>query len=257
MSLEQSATAGASLIPPEAMLFDGSSSAEQFVAFGEGFVQQILIPRAGLQPWDVFLDLGCGNGSVARALTSQLALPGRYEGLDIHGESIRWLQEQYRERPGFRFSHANVYNKMYNAGGSLKASEYRLPYADGTFSLALLKSVFTHMLPEDMRRYLGELSRVLRPGGRAVITYFLLNDESRAFVGQGKDEVKMRFDWQGDARCRVANPDMPEEATAHDEQRVRSYAAEAGFSTYEMTFGNWCGRPSMLGLQDVAIFIRR
>jgi SAM-dependent methyltransferase len=256
MSHEPSATTAASLIPPDAMLFDGSSSAEQFVAFGEGFVQKILIPRAGLQPWDVFLDLGCGNGSVARALTTHLALPGRYEGLDIHGESIGWLQERYREQPGFRFTHANVYNKMYNAGGSLKASEYRLPYADGTFSLALLKSVFTHMLPEDVRRYLRELSRVLGPGGRAVITFFLLNDESRAFVEQGKDDVKMRFDWEGDPRCRVANPQVPEEATAHDEQRIRAYAAEAGFSTYETTYGNWCGRPSMLGLQDVVILIR-
>ena len=52
----------ASLIPPVEMLFDGSSSVEQFIAFGEGFVRNILIPRAGLLPSDVFLDLGCGNG---------------------------------------------------------------------------------------------------------------------------------------------------------------------------------------------------
>jgi SAM-dependent methyltransferase len=238
------------------MLFDGSSSAKQFVDFGEGFVRNILIPRAGLQPSDVFLDLGCGNGSVARALTTYLALPGRYEGLDIHGESIRWLQEHYLERAGFRFTHANVYNKMYNAGGSLTASEYRLPYADATFSMALLKSVFTHMLPEDVRCYLRELSRVLRSGARAVITYFLLNNESRSFVSQDKDEVKMRCDWQGDPGCRVANPLVPEEATAHDEERIRAYTAEAGFSIYEITFGNWCGRPSLLGLQDLLILIK-
>src|SRR6478735_5428261 len=130
MSSDAAAAMDASLIPPVEMLFDGSSSVEQFIAFGEGFVRNILIPRAGLQPTDVFLDLGCGNGSVARALTTCLALPGRYEGLDIHGESIRWLQEHYRERAGFRFTHANVYNKMYNPAGSLTASEYRLPYAD-------------------------------------------------------------------------------------------------------------------------------
>jgi hypothetical protein len=49
---------------------------------------------------------------------------------------------------------------------------------------------------------------------------------------------------------------MPEEATAHDEARIRSYAAEAGFSVFEMTFGNWCGRPSLLGLQDLVILIK-
>ena len=238
------------------MLIDGSSSAQQFVDFGEGLIRNILIPRAGLLPTDVFLDLGCGNGSSPRALTTCLALPGRYEGVDIHGESIRWLQEHYKGRTGFRFHHADVYNKMYSPAGSLKAGDYPFPHADGTFSMALLKSVFTHMLPEDVRSYLRELSRVLRPGGRAVTTYFLLNDESRSFMDRGMDEIKMRFDWEGDTRCRVANPHVPEEVTAHDEARIRSYAAEAGFSVFEMTFGNWCGRPSLLGLQDLVILIK-
>jgi SAM-dependent methyltransferase len=255
--MDQSPIRDADLVPPVEMLFDGSSSVQQFVEFGEGFVRHILVPRTGLQPSDVFLDVGCGNGSVARALTAYLSLPGRYEGLDVHAGSIHWLQEHYREHSGFRFTHANVYNKMYNPGGSLSASEYRLPYSDGTFSMALLKSVFTHMLPEDVRSYLRELSRVLRPGGRAVATYFLLNDESRWFVQQDKDEIKMRSDWRGDSGCRVANPRVPEEAVAHDERRIRTYCAEAGFSVYEVTFGNWCGRPSLLGLQDLMVLIKR
>src|SRR5215471_5485373 len=93
-----------SLIPPVEMLFDGSFSAEEFVAYGEGFVRNILIPRAGLMPPDVFLDLGCGNGSVARALTSYLQPPGRYEGLDVNGDGVKWLSEHYAGRPAFRFT---------------------------------------------------------------------------------------------------------------------------------------------------------
>ena len=185
-----------SLIPPVEMLFDGSSSAQQFVDFGEGFVHNILIPRAGLLPSDVFFDLGCGNGSVARALTSYLQPPGRYEGLDINGDSVKWLRGALPSRPLFRFTHANVFNKMYNPGATVTAAEYRLPYEDGTFTQALLKSVFTHMHPRDMRHYLTELGRVIRPGGRAVITYFLLNDESRALVAKDMDVVKMKVDWE-------------------------------------------------------------
>jgi SAM-dependent methyltransferase len=242
-----------SLIPPVEMLYDGSSSAQQFVDFGEGFVHHILVPRAGLQPSDAFLDLGCGNGSVARALTSYLQPPGSYEGLDIHGGSVAWLKEHYQSRPLFRFTHANVYNKMYNPNAPVRAAEYRLPYADGAFSMALLKSVFTHMHPNDVRHYLKELGRVIRSGGRAVITYFLLNDESRALVAQDRDEVKMKVDWDGDPLCRVANLEVPEHATAHDETRIRAFTAEAGFTVNEITFGNWCGRPALLGLQDVMI----
>ena len=81
------------LIPPAAMLFDGSSSPEQFVQLGEGFCQYFLIQRARLQPSAAILDLGCGNGAVARALTSYLSPSGRYEGQDIHSGSVAWLQE--------------------------------------------------------------------------------------------------------------------------------------------------------------------
>src|SRR6478736_6390870 len=105
MPSDASAATDASLIPPVEMLFDGSSSVAPFVAFGEGFVRDILIPRAGPLPSDVFLDLGCGNGSVARALTSYLQVPGRYEGLDIDGEGVKWLREHYAGRPAFRFTH--------------------------------------------------------------------------------------------------------------------------------------------------------
>jgi SAM-dependent methyltransferase len=256
MSQDTAALGDLSLVPPVEDLFDGTSSAQQFIDFGEGFVHQILVPRARLTSSDVFLDLGCGNGSVARALTKVLSVPGRYEGLDVSADSIAWLQERYRPYAGFRFTHANVYNKMYYSAGSVTASEYQLPYADRTFSMALLKSVFTHMLPGDVRHYLKELGRVIAPGGRAVITFFLLNDESRAFVSSENDVVKMRTDWHDDPLCRVANPDLPEEATAHDEARIRAYVAEAGFAVAEVAFGNWCGRPSLLGLQDLMILIR-
>jgi len=112
MSPDTAQPLDASPIPPVEMLFDGSSSIEQFIAFGEGFVRDILIPRAGLLPSDVFLDLGCGNGSVARALTPYLELPGRYEGLDIKGDSVEWLRERYVGRPALRFTHANDFNKL-------------------------------------------------------------------------------------------------------------------------------------------------
>jgi ubiquinone/menaquinone biosynthesis C-methylase UbiE len=256
MSQDTASTGDLSLVPPVEKLFDGTASAQQFIEFGEGFVHHVLVPRARLTSSDVFLDVGCGNGSVARALTKLLSLPGRYEGLDVSADSIEWLQEHYQPYAGFRFSHADVYNKMYHSGGSVTAGDYRLPYADRTFSMALLKSVFTHMLPGDVRNYLRELGRVVAPGGRAAITFFLLNDESRAFVTAEKDIVKMRTTWHDDPLCRVANPELPEEATAHDEGRIRAYVAEAGFTVSEVVFGDWCGRPSLLGLQDLMILIR-
>ena len=256
MASAPTGTGDSSLIPPVEKLYDGSSSTEQFVAFGEGFVHHILVPRAGLQSHDIFLDVGCGNGSVARALTTHLGQAGRYEGLDVDRSSVAWLQERYEKYPAFHFTHANVYNKMYNPSGPVTADRYRLPYDDATFSIALLKSVFTHMLPTDVRPYLQEIARVLRPGARALVTYFLLNDESRRLVARNQDEVKMRFDWDGDPLCRVANLEVPEHAIAHDEGRIRAFTADSGLTVSEIVFGNWCGRPSLLGLQDLMILLK-
>src|SRR5580693_8122083 len=106
------------------MLHDGSSSAEEFALLGENFCQYILIPRARLLASEAMFDLGCGNGAVARALTRFLSPSGRYEGVDINAVTVRWLQEHYRAHSNFRFTHADVYNKAYNPGGRMRASEY-------------------------------------------------------------------------------------------------------------------------------------
>jgi SAM-dependent methyltransferase len=93
---------------------------------------------------------------------------------------------------------------MYNPAATQAANSYRLPYPGGNFSIVLLKSVFTHMLPGDMRHYLCEVGQVLRPGGRAVITYFLLNGESRRHLAVGSGPINVPFE-HGDLLCRVAN----------------------------------------------------
>ena len=256
MSPLEPAVDDSGLIPTKEMLYDGSSSPQEFVLFGDSFLQHILVPRAHLLPAAAVLDMGCGNGSVARALTRFLTPPGRYEGVDVNPGSVAWLQDHYKAYPNFRFTHADVWNKAYNPDGKLDGGAYRFPFADGTFDLVLLKSVFTHMVPVDVHTYLREISRVLRRGGRAVITYFLLNDESRRFIDQGRSVHALYLDYESDPLCRVVDPVVPESVTAHDEGRIRTYYGEVGCSLVEIDFGNWCGRTSQLGHQDLVIAVK-
>ncbi len=243
------------LIPPKEMLYDGSSSPEEFVSLGEGFHRFILVQRAQLSPNAAILDLGCGNGGVARALTRYLQPSGRYEGVDVHASSVDWLQERYRSYPNFHFTHASVYNQMYNPAGQ-SASSYRLPFDNASFDVVMLKSVFTHMLPNEVHWYLQEASRVLKQGGRSVITYFLLNDESRRFIQRGVDPFSLKFEYAGDPSCHVADVAFPERVVAHDEKRIRDFYAGVGWSPIEFVFGNWCGRQALIGLQDLVIAIK-
>jgi SAM-dependent methyltransferase len=247
------ATPADELVPPKSMLFDGSSSPEEFIALGDGFCREILVKRVRLRETESMLDLGCGNGQISRALTQILATTGGYDGVDVHRESVAWLQNRYGAHPNFHFHHIDVHNAMYNPGGQQLPENFQLAFPSKRFDVVLLKSVFTHMLPPGVRAYLKEISRVLRPGGRAVISYFLLNDESRRLMTLGRNKMALKHNWNDDALCRIANPDIPEVAVAHDEQRIRHFYAEMGLAPVEISYGDWCGRPSLLGLQDLVI----
>ncbi len=82
----------------------------------------------------------------------------------------------------FCFQVADVSNRNFNPTGCLRPTEYRLPYPDASFDVVHLRSVFTHMGPREVEHYLGEIARVLAPGGRCLATYFLLNRESLAMM---------------------------------------------------------------------------
>lgn len=241
------------LVPHQKMLFDGSSSPQEFIALGDGFCREILVKRARLRDSEAILDVGCGNGQLSRALTRVLSESGRYDGVDVHRDSITWLQDHYRGYPNFHFQHVDVHNAMYNPGGGQMPEAFHLSFPDRSFDVVLLKSVFTHMLPPGVHAYLKEISRVLRPAGRAVISYFLLNDESRHFIRLGREKMGLNKVWKEDELCRIANPEIPEAAVAHDEQRIRQYYANVGLSPVDISYGDWCGRPSLLGLQDLVI----
>ena len=122
-------------------------------------------------------------GEIARRLGPE----GRYIGFDVHAPSIQWCRQRYAADPRLTFEIADVASVYGEASGSSAAS-YRFPVGDGQADFVLAKSVFTHLLEEDARRYLEEARRVLRRGGGAIVTAFLF-DES----GPTLDAVRRLF----------------------------------------------------------------
>ncbi len=98
-----------------------------------------LLPLAELPAGARVLDLGCGPGTVDYANFPHL----RFFGSDQYADTgtARWPS---------------------NAALALADAE-RLPYADSVFDAALCGFAFEHF--EDPRAALGELDRVVRPGG--------------------------------------------------------------------------------------------
>jgi ubiquinone/menaquinone biosynthesis C-methylase UbiE len=183
------------LTPPRRLMNVGSKqlTRSDFNKIGQELFQY-LVEIGGLKPEDKVLDVGCGVGRMAIPLTRYLSGQGRYDGFDIVARSIRQCAQTISPRfPNFHFHHADIFNAHYNPQGKCYSHQYTFPFPDQTFSFVFLTSVFTHMLSEEVGNYLKEIQRVLVPGGRCLITYFLLNPESEELIRTKRSSKKFIF----------------------------------------------------------------
>jgi SAM-dependent methyltransferase len=245
------------LTPPDRLIRVVGGSILDFKPIGESWVAAF-VREAGLRPDERVLDLGCGVGRTAVALTRFMGPQGSYEGIDIVRPSIEWCQRTITPRfPNFRFTHADVFNCHYNAGGGVLACDFRLPYPDGEFDLVFLTSIFTHLVPRDARNYLREIQRVLEPGGRCFNTFALLTEVSRRAIAEGTALAglgALRHEFE--EGCLVADPADPEFLIAYPEERVTALYAECGFGPATVIHGSWCGTPGAHRAQDIVIATR-
>jgi SAM-dependent methyltransferase len=212
-----------------------------------------------LAPDGRVLDIGCGPGRIAAPLTRHLE-SGSYEGFDIVPRSIHWCQRKISARhPRFRFQLADIRNLQYNPTGLQEASAYTFPYSDGEFDLALAASVFTHLRPGEIERYVAEAARVLKPEGRLLASFFLLNEDTQqrlAYSGRRSLGEEQR---DGGFPYRSGDPETPEQMIAVFERDVREIYESAGLTIESIRYGSWCGRRnSYLGFgQDLVVAQRR
>lgn len=236
------------MVPPVRMNFVGTR--HDFIEVGKEFLGHFR--KVGeLKPEENVLDIGCGIGRMAIPLTGYLT-SGRYEGFDIIPFGIKWCRKKISPlHPNFGFTHANIHNSAYNPGGTVAPEEFRFPYPDSTFHFAFATSVFTHLVQASMENYLRELSRVLKPGGRALLTFFIMTDKSRAAVAAGK--AHYIFTHQVGALW-TDNPASPEWAIAAEEEWLEKFLASCGLKLDRpVHYGRWCGTENPLSFQDVII----
>ena len=135
-----------------------------------------VFPTLAESQYESVLDFGCGCGRFARRLALAAApTPKRYLGIDLHRGMIEWDQANLSPRlPGFRFEHHDVFNPGFNPNPRLPRVA-PIPAEDQSVTLFIAYSVFTHLLQPSAEHYLGEVARVLRPGGVLLSTWFLFD----------------------------------------------------------------------------------
>ena len=158
---------------------------------------RLLPPRA----FGKGLEVGYAAGAVLLALARGVG--------DLHGIDLDADPAPVRGHLASRGASANL----------LRASVYDLPYGDDAFDLAVCFSVFEHL--DRYRRALGEVTRVLRPGGLFLIGMPAVNKAMEigfsAIGFRGIDhhhittpaQVAACFEGEGFRTARTAHLDLP------------------------------------------------
>jgi malonyl-CoA O-methyltransferase len=125
-----------------------SAAGNPLMALDEAAIAELLPPLAGLRA----LDAGCGSGRYLRRLAEAGA--GVVVGCDLADAMLRRVGSELASWPAAprpRLARADVLS---------------LPFRDGAFDLVVCALVLGHVA--DLARALGEITRVLAPGGVAL-----------------------------------------------------------------------------------------
>jgi ubiquinone/menaquinone biosynthesis C-methylase UbiE len=121
-------------------------------------IQRRLLARAMIVAGESVIDLGCGPGRLTLESERAAGPTGRVLGIDPSPEMIAVARRNAEKQP--------------SAVSFALAPIQAIPAADGSFDVALASLMLHHVPPELLGRGLGEVLRVLKPGGRFVALDF-------------------------------------------------------------------------------------
>ncbi|HET9530323.1 MAG TPA: class I SAM-dependent methyltransferase, partial [Blastocatellia bacterium] len=253
------------LVPPvELMRKEGIDVLEEWFRWAEEW-SMLLRVYGRITRDSRILEIGCGLGRVAFPLRFIISSSGSYDGFDCSRQKIDFLQQSFHKTYShFRFNWADIRNSRYNPAGEIDASDYRFPYPDESFDIVFAASVFTHCLPEAAINYFRESARVLKPGGRCLFSFFLLDNYR---PGQprppGFSRPIFNFDHSyGDygEDFSVVRLDNPEFMTAYSLRLIERTVVESGLKflqppvpgLWSGSFHNWICTQDLIVLRKSA-----
>lgn len=111
--------------------------------------RQAILATMALNPGEVVLDVGAGNGIMARDILDQVGPSGSVSGLDAAAPMVAMARE------------------LCPRGNFVKGDASELPFNDASFDVVTAAQLICFLPDPDQA--LKEMNRVLRPGGRVVL----------------------------------------------------------------------------------------
>jgi SAM-dependent methyltransferase len=157
-------------LPPRRLMVRvaGTADADWFLRSGRAGYDAIAAHVPLAETPDV-LDFGCGCGRVTRYFRAHA---GTVAGSDVNGDAVAWCR-------------TNLPFARFETNGLAPP----LAYADASFDLVYALSVFTHLTADLQLAWRDELARVLRPGGRLLVT-----THGRSYLQRLDEAERARFE---------------------------------------------------------------
>lgn len=248
------------LIPTEANRRGGKYSYSEW-AHVVGIFQTLMFQSLGRKDGNSICDVGCGTGLLGIASEPFVGNNGRYLGVDVVKENIDFCRRHFPSA-GFEFVHLDISNPAY--APAQKSERVGWPLKPASFDMVTALSTWTHLNEEDALFYFKEVSRVLRPGGKAIVTFFLLDEiyqESLSVRSRAPGRYHMTsqerwvFDQPAYGSSDWFHPvwaTVPEDAVGVTMRGFNRLISDAGIEMVQHLQGNWKEVPGVF-FQDVVV----
>ena len=208
------------------------------------------------------LDIGCGTGLLGIASRPFVQGKGEYVGIDVIKSDVEFCRNHFPSS-NYRFIHFDLNNPLYSPSQVKKKQPW--PVENESFDIVSALSVWTHLDEQDSIFYFQEIRRVLKYKGKAVVTFFILDDKYNESLKIRNDEIgrfhgtsqkKWIFDKSAYDSRDWFYPKwamVPEKAIGITEHGLNKMLDASGLLLLKHYHGNWKEIPGLF-FQDILVF---
>lgn len=230
-----------------------------------GIFQTIIYSQLNKKKNNDILDIGCGTGLLGIASQPFIGSDGSYLGLDVNQNDVKFCDRHYKH-PKYSFIHFNTSNPSYAPNQIQELKPW--PIGNNSKDLVTALSVWTHLNEKDATFYFREIDRVLKIGGKAIVTFFYLDDDYKESLSSRIDDLgnfhnTNQFDWIFDTPAYESKhwftakwTKVPEELIGITPEALDRMIASTGLNLKTNYTGNWKEQPGAY-FQDILIFEKR
>jgi SAM-dependent methyltransferase len=203
------------------------------------------------------LDVGCGCGRIAAALTQYVDQKSHYIGIDIVPGLIDFARNFITPRyPSFQFVLLNQSNSTYDSWRQKQAETGVAKLTDAvsaqSIDLAISVSLFTHLDLAPALAMLTSIRAALKTDGRVFMTMFILDAAAADGIQSGQAAFSFKHRTLT-GKLYAERSDDPTFAVAYDGALLDELISSAGFQLERRVRGYWSIGGTGETFQDVLV----